>query len=31
VVEAHGGRIRHEQNEETGEGAVFAFTLPGAA
>jgi len=33
VVEAHGGQIRHLQNEENGgsRGAVFAFTLPGAA
>jgi hypothetical protein len=32
VVEAHGGAIRHQQNEEGGSsGAVFAFTLPGAA
>jgi C4-dicarboxylate-specific signal transduction histidine kinase len=33
VVEAHGGSIRHLQNEENGaaRGAVFAFTLPGAA
>lgn len=30
VVEAHGGRIRHEANARPG-GAVFAFTLPGAA
>ena len=29
VVEAHGGRIRHEANREGG--AVFSFTLPGAA
>ena len=31
VVEAHGGRIRHEQNDEAGRGTVFAFSLPGAA
>jgi C4-dicarboxylate-specific signal transduction histidine kinase len=33
VVEAHGGSIRHRQNDERGghRGAVFAFTLPGAA
>jgi C4-dicarboxylate-specific signal transduction histidine kinase len=32
VVEAHGGSIRHQQNEQGGaRGAVFAFTLPGAA
>ena len=32
VVEAHGGSIRHQQNDEGGSrGAVFAFTLPGAA
>ena len=33
VVEAHGGSIRHHQNDERGgqRGAVFAFTLPGAA
>ena len=32
VVEAHGGSIRHQQNQEGGfRGAVFAFTLPGAA
>jgi signal transduction histidine kinase len=31
VVEAHGGRIRHEHNEEAGRGATFAFSLPGAA
>jgi signal transduction histidine kinase len=30
VVEAHGGRIRHEGGGEHG-GAVFTFTLPGAA
>jgi C4-dicarboxylate-specific signal transduction histidine kinase len=30
VVEAHGGRIRHEPHAEAS-GAVFAFTLPGAA
>jgi len=30
VVEAHGGRIRHEANARAS-GAVFAFTLPGAA
>jgi C4-dicarboxylate-specific signal transduction histidine kinase len=29
VIEAHGGRIRHEANHEGG--AVFSFTLPGAA
>jgi C4-dicarboxylate-specific signal transduction histidine kinase len=29
VVEAHGGVIRHQANN--GGGAVFAFTLPGAA
>ena len=29
VVEAHGGAIRHHPNGERG--AVFAFTLPGAA
>jgi C4-dicarboxylate-specific signal transduction histidine kinase len=29
VVEAHGGAIRHQVNG--GRGAVFAFTLPGAA
>jgi C4-dicarboxylate-specific signal transduction histidine kinase len=29
VVEAHGGRIRHEANGEGG--AVFSFTLPGLA
>ena len=29
VVEAHGGAIRHQGNG--GRGAVFAFTLPGAA
>ncbi len=29
VVEVHGGAIRHERNG--GRGAVFAFTLPGAA
>src|ERR1041384_4472161 len=37
VVEAHGGSIRHHHNDERGDhcvdhaGAVFAFTLPGAA
>jgi C4-dicarboxylate-specific signal transduction histidine kinase len=31
VVEAHGGRIRHGENEEAGRGTVFAFSLPGAA
>ena len=33
VVEAHGGSIRHRQNDERAgqHGAVFAFTLPGAA
>jgi C4-dicarboxylate-specific signal transduction histidine kinase len=33
VVEAHGGSIRHHLNDERGghRGAVFAFTLPGAA
>jgi len=33
VVEAHGGSIRHHDNDERGghPGAVFAFTLPGAA
>jgi C4-dicarboxylate-specific signal transduction histidine kinase len=32
VVEAHGGSIRHRQNERGGHsGALFAFTLPGAA
>jgi signal transduction histidine kinase len=33
VVEAHGGSIRHHHNDERGgqRGAVFAFTLPGAA
>ena len=34
VVEAHGGSIRHHQNDARGGldgGAVFAFTLPGAA
>ena len=32
VVEAHGGSIRHRQNDDAGSrGAVFAFTLPGAA
>jgi len=32
VVEAHGGSLRHRQNDEGGaRGAVFAFTLPGAA
>ncbi|HEY1289115.1 MAG TPA: ATP-binding protein [Burkholderiales bacterium] len=37
VVEAHGGSIRHRRNDERGgqhgnhAGAVFAFTLPGAA
>ena len=37
VVEAHGGSIRHRHNDERGgqpgdyAGAVFAFTLPGAA
>ena len=33
VVEAHGGSIRHRQNDERGgqRGALFAFTLPGAA
>lgn len=30
VVEAHGGSIRHEANAQA-RGAVFAFTLPGAA
>ena len=29
VVEAHGGRIRHQANGERG--AVFSFTLPGKA
>jgi signal transduction histidine kinase len=29
VVEAHGGAIRHHANG--GRGAVFVFTLPGAA
>jgi C4-dicarboxylate-specific signal transduction histidine kinase len=29
VVEAHGGALRHQANEERG--AVFSFTLPGAA
>ena len=29
VVEAHGGAIRHQPNREGG--AVFSFTLPGAA
>jgi C4-dicarboxylate-specific signal transduction histidine kinase len=29
VVEAHGGAIRHQANREGG--AVFSFTLPGAA
>jgi C4-dicarboxylate-specific signal transduction histidine kinase len=29
VVEAHGGRIRHQQNGDGG--AVFSFTLPGVA
>jgi C4-dicarboxylate-specific signal transduction histidine kinase len=29
VVEAHGGAIRHQENG--ARGAVFAFTLPGAA
>jgi C4-dicarboxylate-specific signal transduction histidine kinase len=33
VVEAHGGQIRHQLNQEKGasHGAVFSFTLPGAA
>jgi C4-dicarboxylate-specific signal transduction histidine kinase len=33
VVEAHGGQIRHQVNQEKGgaSGAVFSFTLPGAA
>ncbi len=33
VVEAHGGSIRHQHNEDSAgyRGAVFAFTLPGAA
>lgn len=33
VVEAHGGNIRHQLNDSRGgpRGAVFAFTLPGAA
>ena len=33
VVEAHGGSIRHQLNDARGgpRGAVFAFTLPGAA
>ena len=33
VVEAHGGSICHHLNDERGgqRGAVFAFTLPGAA
>ena len=33
VVEAHGGSIRHHLSDERGghRGAVFAFTLPGAA
>ncbi|HEY7238149.1 MAG TPA: ATP-binding protein [Burkholderiales bacterium] len=33
VVEAHGGSIRHHHNDARGaqRGAVFAFTLPGAA
>jgi C4-dicarboxylate-specific signal transduction histidine kinase len=33
VVEAHGGQIRHQVNHEEGgaNGAVFSFTLPGAA
>jgi C4-dicarboxylate-specific signal transduction histidine kinase len=33
VVEAHGGSLRHHQNDERAglRGAVFAFTLPGAA
>jgi C4-dicarboxylate-specific signal transduction histidine kinase len=30
VVEAHGGRIRHQDNPDAG-GAVFSFTLPGSA
>ena len=30
VVEAHGGRIRHERNPQAS-GAVFDLTLPGAA
>jgi C4-dicarboxylate-specific signal transduction histidine kinase len=29
VVEAHGGRIRHQDNPESG--AMFSFTLPGSA